>query len=50
MILQFYIDQKPLQCEIDAYGDFLQALGPCATSEVRRGLPLISVFYVGWVM
>jgi len=25
---------KPLTCEIDAYGDFLQALGPDANSEV----------------
>nr|XP_019936510.1 PREDICTED: fucose-1-phosphate guanylyltransferase [Paralichthys olivaceus] len=26
-------DLEPLQCEIDAYGDFLQALGPKATIE-----------------
>ena len=25
----------PLTCEIDAYGDFLQALGPDANSEVN---------------
>lgn len=31
---QFYHQHKPLTCEIDAYGDFLQALGPDATSEV----------------
>ena len=24
----------PISCEIDAYGDFLQALGPEATEEV----------------
>ena len=32
--LQFYSEHKPLTCEIDAYGDFLQALGPDATDEV----------------
>nr|CAB3246990.1 fucose-1-phosphate guanylyltransferase-like [Phallusia mammillata] len=26
-LLKFYCDNKPLTCEIDAYGDFLQALG-----------------------
>lgn len=31
--VQFYSKAKPLQCEIDAYGDFLQALGPEATSD-----------------
>jgi fucose-1-phosphate guanylyltransferase len=24
-LLQFYTANKPLQCEVDAYGDFLQA-------------------------
>ena len=28
----------PLTCEIDAYGDFLQALGPRANPEVRNSL------------
>ena len=31
--MQFYSEHKPLSCEIDAYGDFLQALGPEATSD-----------------
>ena len=30
---QFYHAHRPLQCEIDAYGDFLQALGPEATPD-----------------
>ena len=33
-LLSFYEKHAPLTCEIDAYGDFLQALGPEATSEV----------------
>lgn len=32
-LLHFYSENCPLTCEIDAYGDFLQALGPLATSE-----------------
>ena len=35
--LQFYSRNKPLTCEIDAYGDFLQALGPDATPNVCDG-------------
>jgi hypothetical protein len=31
--LQFYTRHKPLKCEIDAYGDFLQALGPEASTD-----------------
>ena len=34
MLEDFYHAAAPLACEIDAYGDFLQALGPLATSEV----------------
>ena len=33
-LFQFYTDNWPLQCEVDAYGDFLQALGPSATAKV----------------
>ncbi|KAM7410093.1 hypothetical protein PAMA_001511 [Pampus argenteus] len=32
-LLNLLKDVGPLQCEIDAYGDFLQALGPQATIE-----------------
>jgi hypothetical protein len=32
----FYDAHAPITCEIDAYGDFLQALGPDATDEVQR--------------
>eukprot|EP00731_Ephydatia_muelleri_P031181 Em0022g695a len=30
---KFYSDNKPLTCEIDSFGDFLQALGPDATKD-----------------
>ncbi|XP_051021424.1 fucose-1-phosphate guanylyltransferase isoform X2 [Acomys russatus] len=36
MLLEFYENVGPLNCEIDAYGDFLQALGPGATAEYIR--------------
>lgn len=32
-LIKFYGDHKPLQCELEAYGDFLQALGPGSTRE-----------------
>ena len=32
-MLQFYTKHKPLKCEIDAYGDFLQALGSAASND-----------------
>jgi fucose-1-phosphate guanylyltransferase len=32
----FWTANGPLACEIDAYGDFLQALGPAATDEYTR--------------
>uniref|UniRef100_G3VJJ9 Fucose-1-phosphate guanylyltransferase n=1 Tax=Sarcophilus harrisii TaxID=9305 RepID=G3VJJ9_SARHA len=35
-LLAFYQQLGPLTCEIDAYGDFLQALGPGATVEYTR--------------
>lgn len=35
-LLDFYKSVDPLNCEIDAYGDFLQALGPGATAEYTR--------------
>lgn len=35
-LLAFYEEVGTLNCEIDAYGDFLQALGPGATVEYTR--------------
>ncbi|KAG8507914.1 Fucose-1-phosphate guanylyltransferase [Galemys pyrenaicus] len=35
-LLAFYEEIGTLNCEIDAYGDFLQALGPGATVEYTR--------------
>ena len=32
-LLEFYRLNAPLECEIDSYGDFLQALGPRATVD-----------------
>ena len=33
LLLQWYRNRGGLQCEIDAYGDFLQALGPEGTID-----------------
>ena len=35
-LLEFYRKEGPFNCEIDSYGDFLQALGPSATVEYTR--------------
>ncbi|XP_042640706.1 fucose-1-phosphate guanylyltransferase isoform X2 [Tyto alba] len=35
-LLTFYKEVGPLCCEIDAYGDFLQALGPGATQDYTK--------------
>ena len=35
-LMEFYRKEMPLNCEIDAYGDFLQALGPKATAEYTK--------------
>lgn len=37
-LLAFYEEIGTLNCEIDAYGDFLQALGPGATVEYTRNI------------
>ena len=37
----------PLTCEIDAYGDFLQALGPNANAEVNYMCIHTIIMYVG---
>lgn len=36
LLCEFYKKHKPLTCEIDAYGDFLQALGPNANSMYTK--------------
>eukprot|EP00041_Stephanoeca_diplocostata_P024401 m.617572 g.617572 ORF g.617572 m.617572 type:complete len:587 (-) comp22519_c0_seq4:163-1923(-) len=36
LLLEFYSANKPLSVEVDAYGDFLQALGPESTDEYTR--------------
>lgn len=36
LLQSFYAEHAPLTSEIDAYGDFLQALGPEATDEYTR--------------
>ncbi len=35
-LVDFYRAEEPLNCEIDAYGDFLQALGPDASDAYTR--------------
>ncbi|XP_003479141.3 fucose-1-phosphate guanylyltransferase [Cavia porcellus] len=37
-LLAFYEEVDSLNCEIDAYGDFLQALGPGATMEYTKNV------------
>ncbi|XP_055470325.1 fucose-1-phosphate guanylyltransferase [Psammomys obesus] len=37
-LLEFFESVGPLNCEIDAYGDFLQALGPGATAEYTENM------------
>ena len=41
-LLGFYKEHKPLQVEIDAYGDFLQALGPRATIQYTKNISNVS--------
>ncbi|KAL4229683.1 hypothetical protein ACF0H5_010071 [Mactra antiquata] len=41
-LLAFMNENKPLDCEIDAYGDFLQALGPRATSDYVNNIANVS--------
>ncbi|ELT94528.1 hypothetical protein CAPTEDRAFT_177275 [Capitella teleta] len=42
-LLHFYQEEQPLQCEIDSYGDFLQALGPNATAEYTKDVRNVSL-------
>ena len=34
---ELYYDESPLHCEIDGYGDFLQPLGPQASTDYIKG-------------
>lgn len=38
----FYQQHKPLNCEIDSYGDFLQSLGPKATIDYTKNVKNVS--------
>ena len=38
ILLDWYRKRGDLKCEIDAYGDFLQALGPEATSDYCKNV------------
>ncbi|XP_060088008.1 fucose-1-phosphate guanylyltransferase [Heteronotia binoei] len=42
LLLTFYKQMGKLCCEIDAYGDFLQALGPGATQDYVKNIENIS--------
>ncbi|XP_060592442.1 fucose-1-phosphate guanylyltransferase-like [Ruditapes philippinarum] len=42
-LLSFATENGPLSCEIDAYGDFLQALGPRATSAYINNTSNVSI-------
>ena len=39
---KFYMEEKPLKCEIDGYGDFMQSLGPNATTEFATDFKNVS--------
>ncbi|NXT60094.1 FPGT guanylyltransferase, partial [Chaetops frenatus] len=41
-LLMFYKQMGTLRCEIDAYGDFLQALGPGATPDYTKNTSNVS--------
>ncbi|KAM4022466.1 fucose-1-phosphate guanylyltransferase [Anomaloglossus baeobatrachus] len=42
LLLQFFEELGPVPCEIDAYGDFLQALGPDATLDYTENTANVS--------
>ncbi|XP_053398738.1 fucose-1-phosphate guanylyltransferase-like [Mercenaria mercenaria] len=46
-LLAFAEENGPLSCEIDAYGDFLQALGPRATSDYINNTSNVSTVTPG---
>ena len=37
-LLSLFVKIRPLECEICAYGDFLQALGPAATVDYTKNV------------
>ena len=41
-LIKFYQVNAPLHCEIDSYGDFLQALGPRSTEDYTRDVRNVS--------
>lgn len=41
-LINFFKANSPISCEIDAYGDFLQALGPNATIDYTSHIPNVS--------
>ena len=42
-LLKWYRQKGGISCEIDAYGDFLQALGPEASSEYCRNIKNVTI-------
>ncbi|XP_066936214.1 fucose-1-phosphate guanylyltransferase-like [Clytia hemisphaerica] len=43
LLLDWYRKRNGIQCEIDAYGDFLQALGPQATKEYCQNVKNVTM-------
>jgi fucose-1-phosphate guanylyltransferase len=41
-LIEFYKENSPITCEIDAYGDFLQALGPNSSVDYTSHIPNVS--------
>lgn len=42
-LMLYYRANEPLNCEIDSYGDFLQALGPLATIDYTADMRNVSI-------
>ncbi|KYQ90867.1 fucose-1-phosphate guanylyltransferase [Tieghemostelium lacteum] len=44
LLLKYYSENQPIQCEIDAYSDFLQPLGPGASADYFESRGNVSVY------
>ena len=49
LLLSWYQKRNGVRCEIDAYGDFLQALGPDADNEYCKDVKNVSIALPGLV-
>ncbi|KAK3100415.1 hypothetical protein FSP39_019622 [Pinctada imbricata] len=42
-LIEFYENHGPIDCEIDAYGDFLQALGPNSSIDYTKNISNVTI-------